>query len=36
MLALSLGLFGVAFVAAVRERYAIRVPAARIRDRSAR
>jgi hypothetical protein len=34
MLALSLGLFGVALVGAVRDRYAIRVPAARIRDRS--
>jgi hypothetical protein len=34
ILALSLGLFGVALVEAVRERYAVRVPAARIRDRS--
>jgi hypothetical protein len=34
MLALSLGLFGVALVGAVRDRYAIRVPAARMRDRS--
>jgi hypothetical protein len=34
MLALSLGLFGVALVEAVREKYAIRVPAARTRDRS--
>lgn len=34
ILALSLGMFGVALVGAVRERYAIRVPAARISDRS--
>jgi hypothetical protein len=34
MLALSLGLFGVALVEAVREKYAIRVLAAMARDRS--
>ena len=34
MLALSLGLFGVALVGAVRDRYSVRVPVARIRDRS--
>jgi hypothetical protein len=36
MLALSLGMFGFALVATVREKYSVRVPAARIRDRSTR
>ena len=34
MLALSLGLFGVALVGTVRDRYSIRVPVARTRRRS--
>ncbi len=34
VLALSLGMFGVALVGAVREKYAIRIPVARIRNRS--
>lgn len=34
MLALSLGLFGVALVGTVRDRYSIRVPVARTRHRS--
>jgi hypothetical protein len=34
ILALSLAMFGVALVGAVREKYAIRVPAERMRDRS--
>ena len=36
MLALSLGLFGVALAGTVRERYSIRIPVARMRDRSTR
>jgi len=36
MLALSLGMFGVALAEAVRDRYAIRVPVPKTRDRSAR
>ena len=36
MLALSLGLFGVALSSTVRERYSIRIPIARMRDRSPR
>ncbi len=34
MLALSLGLFGVALAGTVRERYSIRIPVERMRDRS--
>jgi len=34
MLALSLAMFGVALVAAVRDRYSVRVPVGRTRDRS--
>lgn len=34
MLALSLALFGVALIGAVRDRYSVRVPVARIRDGS--
>jgi hypothetical protein len=33
MLALSLGLFGVALAGTVRERYSIKIPVGRIRDR---
>ena len=36
MLALSLGLFGVALAGTVRERYTIRIPLTRARDRSRR
>ena len=36
MLALSLGLFGVALSGTFRERYSIKIPLARIRDRSPR
>ena len=36
MLGLSLGLFGVALAGTVRERYSIRVPVARMRDRFTR
>ena len=34
MLALALALFGVALIGAVRDRYSVRVPVARIRDGS--
>jgi hypothetical protein len=36
MLALSLGMFGFALMGTVREKYSIRIPAARIRNRSTR
>ncbi len=36
MLALSLGLFGVALASTVREKYSIRIPVARMRGRSPR
>jgi len=36
MLALSLGLFGVAWAGTLRERYAIRIPTARTKDRAPR
>jgi hypothetical protein len=36
MLALSVGLFGVALAGTVRERYSIRIPITRAKDRSAR
>ena len=34
MLGLSLGMFGVALAEAVRDKYAVRVPVAKTRDRS--
>jgi hypothetical protein len=36
LLALSLGLFGVALVSTAREKYSVRVPAAEVTDRSVR
>lgn len=36
MLGLSLGLFGVALAGTVRERYSMRIPVERMRNRSAR
>jgi hypothetical protein len=36
MLALSLGMFALALVGTVREKYSVRVPAERITDRSTR
>ena len=36
LLGLSLGLFGVALIGTVREKYSVRVPAAEVRDRVAR
>ena len=36
MLALSLGLFGVALAGTVREKYSIRIPLGRMRDRAPR
>jgi hypothetical protein len=36
LLGLCLGLFGVALIGTVREKYSVRVPAAEVRDQAAR